>query len=208
MRRTTIGACACLAVGGLAVPVGNSAESASRIIDRTVVCQMPGEGFPDSTRFMSVAAIPRHERTTSPPLISISNGPSFELRAQIRTRAAGRKTTGSLTLSRMQCTPASFQLRFSTRRLTEQPPKRFGYSYRCNIPSAVAVRVRATFRRPTGFTRDPVTPSLVRARGEIATGYLLVTALPVRRPLAFASVDDASGEARLFVARPACVPQR
>jgi hypothetical protein len=34
----------------LLASVGNSAESATRIIDRTVVCRMTGIGYPDSLR--------------------------------------------------------------------------------------------------------------------------------------------------------------
>ena len=189
---------ACLAVGSLlAVPVGNGAESASRIIDRTTVCQMPGEGYPDSTRFMTVSAQP------GPPWISVSNGPSFALRASIRTGPGGRKTTGSVALSRTECTPANSRVRFSTAGLREGRAAP-GSSYRCNVPSAVLVRVRASFRRPTGFSRDPLTPSVVLARGRIATGYLSVTALGGRKPFVFASVNDASGKARLFVAPSRC----
>jgi hypothetical protein len=200
---------ACLAVGGLlAVPVGNATESASRIIDHTAVCQMPGEGFPDSTRFMTVAVARRHERTGSPPFISVMNGPSFELRAQIRTRAGGRKTTGSVAFSRTHCAPASLRVRFSTRGLRDRSPKPFGRSYQCKIPTELVVPIRATFRRPTGFSGDALNPSVVRARGQITTGYLMVTAVQNRKPLAFASVNDTTGDARLFVARTACAPHR
>jgi hypothetical protein len=200
---------AAVAIGALfAAPVVSGTESASRVIDRTAVCQMPGEGFPDSTRFMTVTAARRHERTGFPPFISIANGPSFELRAQIRTRAGGRKTTGSIALSRTQCTPANFRVRFSTTGLRDRSPKTFGSSYRCNVPTEVTIRVRATFRRPTGFSRDPLAPSVVRARGQIATGYVIVTAVRDRKPLVYASVSDASGDARLFVARRGCAPHR
>jgi hypothetical protein len=193
---------ACLAVGSLlAVPVGNSAESASRIIDRTSVCQMPGEGFPDATRFMSVSAQP------GPPWISVTNGPSFELRASVRTRAGGRKTTGSVSLSRTECTPTRVRVPLSTSGLREGRAAP-GRSYRCDVPSIVLIRVRATFIRPTGFSRDPLSPSVVRARGRVATGYLSVTLPGGRRPLAFASVNDGSGGARLLVAPSRCRAER
>jgi hypothetical protein len=199
---------ACLGFAGLvAVPVGNGTELASRIIDHTAVCQMPGEGFPDSTRFMTVAAVPRHERTGSPPVISVTNGPSFELRAQIQTRAGGRKRTGSVALSRAHCTPAGFRVRFSTGGLNRSP-KPLGRSYRCDVPLQVAVRIRATFRRPTGFLRDALNASVVRARGRITSGYVMVTAVRDRTPLVYASVDDTSGDARLFVARSRCSQHR
>jgi len=67
------------------------------------------------------------------------------------------------------------------------------------------MRVRADFKRPTGFSRDPaVTDSLIFAKGQIATGYFAVTTLRGRKPLVFASVNAATGKARLFVAASRC----
>ena len=67
------------------------------------------------------------------------------------------------------------------------------------------MRVRANFKRPTGFARDPrYTASLIFAKGQIARGYLAVTTLRGRKPIAFASVNDATGTARLFVAPSDC----
>lgn len=196
MRPTRIAA---LVVFGALVgaPVAGSAESATRVIDHTAVCQMPGEGFPDVTRFMTVSAV------TRPPWISVSNGPSYEVRASMRTGPGGRKPTGSLALNRTQCAPAIHRVRLSTRGLRQG-----GRSQRCDVPSAVLVRVRATFTRPTGFLRDPLTPSVVRARGTITTGYLAVATLRGRKPVAFASVNDATGKARLFVAPSRCRVER
>jgi hypothetical protein len=195
------------AIGALlAVSVGSGAESATRIIDRTVVCQMPGEGFPDSTRFMSVAASPRHRRTNSPPQMGASNGPSFEVRVSVRTGPGGRQATGSVVLNREQCSPTTLRVPFSTRGLRGGSTTRFAdNSYRCDVPAQVLMRVRAEFKRPTGFARDPAfTASLIFAKGQIATGYFAVTTLRGRKPLAFASVNDTTGKARLFVASSRC----
>jgi hypothetical protein len=178
-------------------PVAGSTESATRVIDHTAVCQMPGVGFPDATRFMTVSAVAR------PPWISVTNGPEYEVRVSMRTGPGGRKPTGSLALHRTQCAPAIQRVRLSARGL-----RRAGPSERCDAPSTVLVRVRATFTRPTGFARDPLTPSVVSARGTIATGYLAVATLRERKPLAFASVNDASGKARLFVEPSRCRPER
>jgi hypothetical protein len=196
VRRTRIAA---LVVFGALVgaPVAGSTESATRVIDHTAVCQMPGEGFPDVTRFMTVSAV------TRPPWISVSNGPSYEVRVSMRTGPGGRKPTGSLALNRTQCAPAVLRVRLSARGLRQGQ-----LAQRCDVPSAVLIRVRATFTRPTGFSRDPLTPSLASARGRIATGYLAVTTLRDRKPLAFASVNDASGTARLFVAPSRCRAER
>jgi hypothetical protein len=69
--------------------------------------------------------------------------------------------------------------------------------------------VRANFKRATGFARDPgFAPSLTLAKGPIVTGYLAVTTLRGRKPLAFGSVNAASGKARLFVASSRCRAER
>jgi hypothetical protein len=195
---TRSGIAALVVVGALlAAPVADGTEAATRVIDHTAVCQMPGEGYPDVTRFMTVSAVAR------PPWISVSNGPSYEVRVSMRTGPSGRKPTGSLALNRTQCAPAIHPVRLSARGLRQG-----GRSQRCDVPSAVLIRVRATFTRPTGFSRDPVTPALVSARGTIATGYLVVATLQGRKPVAFASVNDASGKARLLVAPSRCRAER
>jgi hypothetical protein len=194
---------ALVASGGLlGVPIASGAESATRVIDHTAVCQMPGVGYPDATRFMTVSAL------TRPPWIIVSNGPNYETRVSMRTGPGGRKPTGSLTLHRTQCAPATLRVRFSTKGLRGGGATRLGRSHQCDVPSAVLIRVRATFTRPTGFSRDPLTPSVVRARGMIATGYLAVTTVRGSRPLAFASVNNARGSAHLFVAPSRCRPER
>jgi hypothetical protein len=71
------------------------------------------------------------------------------------------------------------------------------------------MRVRANFKRPTGFARDQrFTPALTLAKGSITTAHLAVTTVRGRKPVAFATVNDASGEARLFVARSRCRMER
>jgi hypothetical protein len=190
-----LGAAAVAAV--LVVPIGSAGESATRIIDRTLICQMPGEGFPDSTRFMSVSA------TLRPPWLSVSNGPSRDVRALIRTGPSGRKATGAVSFSGTECAAAGFRIPLSARGLSKARAR----SYACDVPSAVVIRVRAVFRRPTGFTRDPLTPSLLRARGLVRTAFLAV-ATRDRKTLAFASASRARGAASLFVAPSRCRGER
>jgi hypothetical protein len=83
-----------------------------------------------------------------------------------------------------------------------------GTSYRCDVPSRILLRVRAEFQRPAGFVQDPGTPAAILARGQIATSYLAITTLRGRKPVAFASVNDATGKARIFTARSRCTPTK
>jgi hypothetical protein len=193
---------------------GQAAPAASRIIDRTVVCQMPGEGFPDVTRFITASAAER------PPAVSVANGPSFELRAAIRARASGREKTGAATLNRDACTATTKRVTVSARGLTAAPVRfvrvrgkrtPLQRSYRCNVPTEVLIRIRARFSRPTGWTlrpRHPTIPSpaFIEAKGTVETGSMMVTTL-AGRPVAYATVNNAREKAQLFVARSACTRQ-
>src|SRR5687768_3522595 len=96
----TLATLAALAVG---VPAGASrtaAESASRIVDRTVVCEMTGTGFPDQIRFMSVGASSRSQANL-PPFVSARNGASGEagVSAGLQTGPGPTHRTGYVLLS-------------------------------------------------------------------------------------------------------------
>jgi hypothetical protein len=206
-RMTAAAFAASVAIGAaLATPSGGGAGSTTSVIDLTFMCQMPAEGFPDSTRFMAVAAL--RDRRHGSPIISASNGPSFELRAMVVTGASGRLATGAVVVNEERCTEASFGVPLSAdglRRARSGAPN----TYRCAIPATVLMRVRANFKRPTGFARDErFAPSVTLAKGPIATAYLAITTVRGRKPLAFASVNDASGRARLFVAPSRCRVER
>jgi hypothetical protein len=71
------------------------------------------------------------------------------------------------------------------------------------VPGKVLIRVRALFKRPTAFKRDPRFDQAV-ASGEITTGYVAVRTLRGRKPISFASVHGPSGTARIFAA-PGCI---
>jgi hypothetical protein len=204
------------AVGGTTAAVGSqSGPSASRTIDRTVVCRMPAEGFPDAIRFMTISAWPRslpqagqaRPRIGPPPMMSASNGPSAELRALVRTGRDARDSTGVVMLQRA-CTPTKLRVRPSTRGLQGGATGRSGNSYRCDVPSKILLRVRAEFQRTTGFFATPNTQVVIVARGQITTSYLAITTLRGRKPVAFASVNDATGRARIFTARSRCTPTK
>jgi hypothetical protein len=203
------------AVGETFAAAGSQSRPAvSRIIDRTVVCQMPAEGFPDSIRFMTVSAAPRHlpqpgearSRTDIPPMMGSSNGPSAELRALVRTGADARASTGVVMLSRTSCRPTKLRVHLSARGLRGGVTGRTGNAYKCDVPSMILLRVRAEFERPAGFAPDPNVAGAIVAKGQIATSYLAITARHSRRPVAFASVNDATGRARIFTARSRCTP--
>jgi hypothetical protein len=196
MARTSV-AGATVAVAALfALPVGNSAESASRIVDRTLVCPMSGVGYPDPARFLKVQAQPR--LGDSSPDAGVYNLP--EVFVDFKTGPDFAHGTGSVRLQ--GCTSSRLRLELSRRGLRGGATA-LGDRQNCEVPARVLVRLRAVFKRPVTLRR---TEGTLTASGRIATGYLAVATLPGRKPLVFASVNDATGKARLFVAGSRCVP--
>jgi hypothetical protein len=192
----------------LAAQIGTGAESASRIIDRTVVCRTVGVGYPDAVRFMNVSAEPFQHLGGSPtgPWLSVSNSGSGDpgVGASIRTGPYGSDPSGYVSLSRTRCTRTSIRVPLSSRGLRGGPTQPFGDNYRCDLPARVLIRIRADFTRPTALRPDLRSPAALIAKGQITTGYLAVATLVGRKPIVFASAHEPSGKARLFVAPSRC----
>jgi hypothetical protein len=206
-----------VAIGSLvAASVGTGAQSASRIIDRTLVCKVRGVGYPDSVRSLSVSATPYQATTNTSPQMGAGyfayGYPGMGV--SLRTGPAGRENetpTGELNMTRVQtgrCANTRLRIRLSSRGLeggATGPDRKW---YRCDVPGKVVIRVRAVFERPAFFRINPRFPDSEEAKGNITTAYLAVTTLRGREPLAFASVHHASGKARIFVAPSRCRPNQ
>jgi hypothetical protein len=193
----------------LAAPLGDGAEQASRIIDRTVLCRTVGVGYPDSVRFATVWAEPFQHLGGAPaaPWLFVGNragGDDPGVSASIRTGPYGNDANGFVSLSRTRCTRTSVRVPLSSSGLRGGPTQPFGDNYRCDLPATVLIRVRVDFKRPTALRPDTRSPSVLIARGHITTGYLAVATARGRKPIVFASAHDASGKARLFVAPSRC----
>ena len=190
-----------------------SPSAPARIIDRTLVCRMTGIGYPDTLRYMTVSARPYEATTNTSPQISAANGSQGVPGAGVymRTGPAGRENetpTGEVSMTRTQtgrCANTRLRISLSSRGLKGGPTGPDRKWYRCDVPAKVLVRVRAVFTQPTFFTVDQRFRDTENAKGNIKTGYIAVTTLRGRRPIAFTSVHDASGKARIFVARSGCV---
>lgn len=191
-----------------AVSVENSAERPARIIDRTLACPMSGAGYPDPARFMSVGVDPFLPASDASPNVYVYNGPgdATGVSAGIRTGAGGqgnRATTGALGLTPTLCARTNLRISLVSSGRKARPTGPFGELYNCEVPAKVLIRVRAVFKRPVTFIRNPRYPWLSEAKGNIATASLAVTTLR-GKPLFFASVNDATGKARIFVPRSGC----
>lgn len=196
-------------IGALfASATGSSAEAATRIIDRTVVCRMTGIGFPDPIRSISVGASARSKGLDLPPFVSARNGPSGEagVSAGLQTGPGPSHRTGYVLLSRVACRSTKLRVPLSSRGLVGGSTEADRKSYSCDVPASVLIRVRAVFTRPTRFSPDPRSPWQFVARGKIATGSLAVATMPGRKPLFFGTATHAAGTAEAFVAPSRCIP--
>jgi hypothetical protein len=204
MARTRV-AIAVGAIGALiAVAVGNGAERHSRILDRTLVCPVRGAGYPDPARFIAVGADPFLPANGASPNVYLDNGPIDAGHAHVRMRTGRGNhpsfTRGELSLTRPLCKPTKLRVSLASSGRAARATEPFGELWRCEVPSKLLIRVRAVFRRPTRLIRDPRDSWLSHAKGNIASGSLAVTTLR-GKPLFFASVNDATGKARIFVPR-------
>jgi hypothetical protein len=191
------------AIGALlAAPLGDGAEHASRIIDRTLVCPVSGVGYPDPARFMEAQASPRLGDTSPSAGVYSTPGAANGVIADFKTGPDFGRGTGWVRLQ--GCTASSVRIRLSSRGLIGGPTP-LGDRHQCEVPARVLVRLRAVFTRPVGLRREQ---RMLIARGRITTGSVAVTTLAGRRPIFFASVNDVTGKARIFVPRSGCTRLR
>jgi hypothetical protein len=193
------------AAGTLLAPAtASSAETAFRIVDRTFLCTSAGQR-------VTVGATPRLADYDTSPATSLSNGAatsSAGVSVGVRTRRTSAHRSGAVWLTPRRCQRTKLRVAFTSKGLDGGRSTRpTGEYYRCNAPPKVLVRLRAVFARPTTFGSDPRAPFLSVAKGRIRAASLAIATLRGRKPLFFASVQDATGRARVFVARPPCRPQ-
>ena len=197
-----------------------SSTTASRVIDRTIICRVPGIGFPDTVRVLGVGGERRRVGGSSssprpfvfPPRIGVSTAQlSGEgeggFAVSIRAGPDGNERYGVVALPRTGCKSTSTRGPLASRGLVGGPLRAFQEGYRCDAPARVVVRVRATFSQPTVLRPDPQFRSNLVARGEIVTGSLAVAAAGSRKPIVLASVQDKGGAVRLFVSSSRCRAQ-
>jgi hypothetical protein len=203
-------AVAAAAIGALlAASAGGGAVQVSHIIDRTIVCRMAGQGFPDAVRFIGASARPYDVANDVSPQAGVGNNAghgSSSVGVGVETGPVGggisRTTTGELSLTRTtgtRCAKTKLRIALSSAGLKGGLTDQTGDYVRCDVPAKVVFRVRAVFKqRPTAFGIHPRAPDMERARGDMQAAYISVATLRGRKPIAFMSVHDASGKARIF----------
>lgn len=187
-----------LAAAGAASSGGGSA---SRIVDRTLLCRAFGEGFPDPVRVMNATGAPRIAKNA--PSASVNNGFRADgVSAGFYTGPYYGHQTGAVWFSRTTCSRTKLRVRLASGEL-RGGQLRSGARYKCDVPARILVRVRASFTRPVTLARWAGATYLSSAKGRITAASLAVTTID-GKPIVFASVDDATGRARFFTSRSRC----
>lgn len=189
-----------------AAGVASGAGSASRVVERTLICSVPGQDvFPDPLRSISVSATPeRGKWSAGTSVFTLDAEEDAQFAVGMTTGPTPRNPRGYLAWSRApRCGPTSKRVPFATAGL-QGGPTRFAKLYECDVPAQVVVHVRAVFTKPVDVGLDPRVPSQLFAKGNISSGQLVVTT-PGGKRLAYGSADGRTGKVKLFAAKfPTC----
>jgi hypothetical protein len=193
-------------LGALALSAEASGQTASRIIDRTLVCTVAERAGVSVLELRAQSGGFKEQKTTSPKLttapasIFLWTGFGFGgNETELVRAAAGTGNAGSLSIGRI-CSPMKRRVPLRARGLPGGPARRLETSYECFTPARVVVRVRAAFATAKSLRRDPGSGSLF-ARGTVRESSVAVQTLR-GRPILFASLKR-SRTARLFL-EPSC----
>jgi hypothetical protein len=181
-----------------------ASESASRIVDRTLLCRT---GYKGGARLVLITARSAARRgdqldwlaqayVTTPgnPLSKQNSEPT------LAGMTAGWPpppplTTGGLGYDNVRCGASRAKVPLIPRGLNGGVAGAFGEDLRCIVDKTVLVRVRATFREPV--VEEPTkTGDYVNALGRVEKGQLAVRT-PAGKPIIYAEVAE-GGRARLF----------
>jgi hypothetical protein len=200
-------AAAAAVVALLGAAVASSAGSAARVIERTLLCNVPTQsGSPDPFRELRISVSPKRKGGWPPTAAAFTlNAPEGnDFSVGFTTGPTPRNRTGYIAWTRPpSCTATSRRVAFSTAGL-QGGPAPFGKEVKCDPPARVVIHVRAVFAKPVTVGTDPRVPSQLFAKGTISKGQLAVAA-PRGKRLAYATADGATGKVTLFAAKfPLC----
>jgi hypothetical protein len=189
----------------LAAGAATAGGSASKIVERTLVCKVPGQdAFPDPIHFLSASAVPKPKNgPASISAFTLDVQGDADLAAAIVTGPVPRHPTGYIAWSRApQCSRSSRRVPFSNAGL-ETWSTRSAKIVKCDTPARVLIHLRAVFTKPVAVGLDARTNQVI-AKGKITNGQLAVATLTGKR-LVYAAADGGSGQVKLFAAKfPTC----
>jgi hypothetical protein len=188
-------------IAGVETATSASVQTRSHIFDRTVSCRVEGEGAPGPARYITASAFPRRGKGQGQvPFVYVHHSEGeggFSIGFAISPQ-------GRAWVNRSLCTATGLRVELSSREL-QGGRTPFGEQQRCDVPARILIRIRAVFTRPVAFRTDPRARYQRHAPGRIVSGSLAVATLE-RKPIAFATADDASGRAAIFASPSRCFP--
>ncbi|MEX2645380.1 MAG: hypothetical protein WD249_03865 [Gaiellaceae bacterium] len=168
---------------------------ASRVIDRTVLCEIGVQGGVRVATIKAASAIPSVDRYAN---VELGGG----VRPAWRLAYLGG---GEVALS-PACTRSSSRVPLTTRGLSGGAADRFGDEHDCWTPRRVLLRVRGVFRSPVALRLGrPYGFPLLFARGTVLEAEFAIRTQS-GRPIAYASVSRETGKARVFTTSRDCFP--
>jgi hypothetical protein len=189
----------------VAAAAASGAGSASRIVERTLVCNVPEQdAFPDPIRVLSASALPKRKNwSASISAFTLDAEDDADFAAGLTTGPVPRNPTGYIAWSRApQCSRSSRQVTFSTAGL-EGGPTPSAKIIECDTSAKVLIHLRAVFAKPVAVGLDSRTNQVI-AKGNITNGQLVVATLKGKR-LAYAAADGTTGKVKIFAAKfPTC----
>jgi hypothetical protein len=163
----------------VAAGVASGAGSASRVVERTLLCTVPAQDtFPDPTRTITVSATPKRGKwSASTSVFTLNTQDDAQFAVGLTTGSTPRNPLGYLAWTRApRCGPSSKRVPFSTAGL-QGGPAPFAKQAECDVPAKVVIHVRAVFTKPVTVGLDARVPSQLFAKGNISTGQLVVATL-------------------------------
>ena len=192
-----------LAVAGVvalaAAQAGTGAESASRIVDRTLLCRMTGVGYPDPARLLRVGAATYDAANGRPAVVDQRHERRRRLRHEHsdrdRERRSGSQGLRAPRARRPVRLPAFASRSREGRSREDRSRSPRASTATCRHGFWFASRGSSSVRRD--LTRDG-------ASGDLVHGYLAVATSPDRKPIVFTSIGGGSQQTKVFVSATVC----
>jgi hypothetical protein len=163
-------------------------EGASRLVDRTFVCETGYVGGIYQATMQSYWSIPPQVERRMPSATVVTN---------LTIGFLGGISTSSMYVNRLHCTATNAKLPLTTKGLRGGAFSPLAAEFDCYTPRRVLLRLRGDFVKPTTLrTASPFGYPQLRALGATKQAELAVATL-AGKPIAYASIAGAK-TARLF----------
>jgi hypothetical protein len=191
---------AVVAAGSLEARVGTGSEqSASRLIDQTVVCAIPRHGGIRELNLLGKSSVRRPRDSFALPSASLNTG-NLSLPPLAWISASAGSMRASMGYSTTFCNAQAQSVPLAPSGLDGARAGLIAERWECTAPLRVVIRIRGEFRRPVSLRRSE---GMRQAAGLLRTSSMIARTVK-GRALVYGDVVD-SGRTRLSHAR-SCFP--